>query len=753
VAVQADGKTVVAGYVDGADGFAVTRYNLNGTPDTTFGPDHNGTLVVRGGSSSANAVAIQPDGKIVVMGTWDLSDTRVLRFNPDGGLDRTFGGGDGSVTFDPVGIGDYATFYDTTLLPDGKILLGGDVTTGIFTSDRDLIFARLNPDGSFDHSFDGDGVKSIGFGGQESFGGMAVDYSGTPATNPDFGKLVVVATRYAADGKSSTLVVARLNTNGSQDAAYDGDGSGIVHYAGATHTEASAVVVQDDGRIVVGGYVDRTDFFLVRFEHNGPLDTTFGPEGTGWARINMGGDDIARDLVVAPSGGLVLGGYSVVLVPGGRENRYAIAYYTPNGLPDARFGGDGKITYSAGGTNVALATGPGRRIVFAGGDGMHAARVFDVGANLVYATTLSPTASETGPTSRGFIVFRLERLPVATRVYFDVGGTATAPTFRTIRDRSNDYTTDGLVFPIPILGGSSTPYVDIPANATFVNVVVTPVDDAVAEGNETAVFTIRTDAAYEVGDPRGATLIIADNDAPPPTVERAWVRGSTWKGTDGDALNTTFKEYLAAGGLGDAEYGYRVDTLGGATLPWTNLNQVVLQYTAPPTGAAIPAIGGVTLDGVRSDYTVATVEPIDPRTFLLTLDRSLGTLPAAQGGGSNGDRVTLSAPGGGGAFVLALNTLPGDADRAGNKVNALDLGFLKARANRTATEAPPATGPAYSPFADVNADGRINALDMGALKSRLNNALPIANAFGAASIVPLSHERDEGSRPTDVLRV
>src|SRR5206468_7275616 len=117
-------------------------------------------------------------------------------------------------------------------------------------------------------------------------------------------------------------------------------------------------------------------------------------------------------------------------------------------------------SYPVPGTTLqygALAYGPGRRFVVAGGPAMHAARFFDTGANLVYAVTLNPTASETGPTSRGFFVYRLERLPSPTRVYFDVGGTATAPFFRA---RNADYTADGMAFPIPILRHGSIPYVD-----------------------------------------------------------------------------------------------------------------------------------------------------------------------------------------------------------------------------------------------------------------------------------------------------
>ena len=716
VAVQADGKTVVAGWAGAAESVALTRYNLNGTPDTTFGPDHNGTITGFPGGR-ADGVAIQPDGKIVVVASYLSSDSRVIRFNPDGGLDRTFGGGDGSVVFAAVGGGRTSVFQNVIILPDGKILLGGYAVAG--DGNFNFAFVRLGPDGSFDDSFDGDGKKVLDFGGSEFFSAMAIDYSGTPATNPKYGS-IVVAGYYNGASVDEALIMTRLTPDGAHDTTYDGDGISVVPYPTGDLIVPVGVVVQDDGRAVVGGYVGNSVYFLVRFGHDGPIDPTFGPQQTGWVETRVGpAYTIASDMMKAPSGGFILTGHIRV----DDQSRNALAFYTPDGRLDERFAGTGKIIHSIG-SGGSLAAGPGRRFVVAGGPNMDAARFFDVGANLVYAATLNSTASESGPTARGFFVYRLERLPVATRVYFDVGGTAAAP--RIPRDE-RDYTSEGLVFPIRFPGIDPTPYVDIPANATFAVATITPVDDAVAEGNETAVFTIRPNANYEVGDPRTVTLTIVDNDAPPPSVAQVYARGSAWKGTDGDALNTTFKESLASRGLGDAEFGYRVDNLpAAATLPWVNVNQLVLRYTAPPTGAGIPTAGGVTLDGARSDYAVASVEQLDPRTYLLTLDRALGTPPGGAGG-SDGDRVVVSVPGGnaGATYTLALNTLQGDADRTFGRVNAADLAFAKSRQNRTATEVPPASG-AYSPFADVNADGRVNAVDLASVKARLNAAMPVA---------------------------
>lgn len=124
--------------------------------------------------------------------------------------------------------------------------------------------------------------------------------------------------------------------------------------------------------------------------------------------------------------------------------------------------------------------------------------------------TLNTKASEQGPKSTALIVGRTERLSVPTRVYLSITGTATAPA--SVRRTDSDYTMDGVTFPIFPRGG--TPYVDIPANQTFVLVTLTARDDAVAEGSETASFDILPSALYDLGTPAGTTITIADNDAP-----------------------------------------------------------------------------------------------------------------------------------------------------------------------------------------------------------------------------------------------
>src|SRR4051812_9699623 len=166
---------------------------------------------------------------------------------------------------------------------------------------------------------------------------------------------------------------------------------------------------------------------------------------------------------------------------------------------------------------------------------------------------------------------------------------------------------------------------------------------------------------------------------PPVGFSAAYVRGSTWAGNDNNASTLTFKEYLQAQGLGDTTWGYRVyDSSRNPALnpndilPWVNIDEIVLHYDSAPVGGGIPSPGNVVLDGVRSDYTVASVTQLDPQTFVLHLDRPLGNDTA---GGENGDRIRLHTPVG---PDLTLNVLQGDVDKNGS-VLANDFSAVKAR--------------------------------------------------------------------------
>ena len=161
-------------------------------------------------------------------------------------------------------------------------------------------------------------------------------------------------------------------------------------------------------------------------------------------------------------------------------------------------------------------------------------RLFDTGANLVFAQSINSTASESGPKTAGFFVFREERLPVATRVFFTVGGSAVAPTLVSTRFHSNDYTLDGMSSSIGKIGSPTNIFfTDIPANQTFASVVLTPIDRKLGDGDKTATFNIIQDPSYDIGNPSNVKITIKDLVNPANPTADAYVR-------DGTSANTNF---------------------------------------------------------------------------------------------------------------------------------------------------------------------------------------------------------------------
>ena len=340
VAVQPDGKSVVGGYSWNGSSydFVVTRYNLDGSLDSTFGSgDGIATIAVGTGNDLGYSVTLQPDGKILLAGASHNgvdNDFALTRLNNDGTLDVTFGGGDGIVTTDIAVNNDYARAM--ALQADGKIVLAGFANTG---ANNNFALVRYNSDGSVDTSFDGDGIVTTAVP-------IFSSHIDAIALQAD-GKIVVLGD--AQDGSGSDFAVVRYNTNGSLDTSFGGTGIVITAIGtGSGSDSPQSLVVQADGKILAGGTAYNGtdfDFAVARYNSNGTLDTSFGG-GDGISTIPIGsGNDSAYGMAVLPDGKIILSGKS----NNGSDDDFAVARLNSDGSLDTSFGGgDGFVTAPVG---------------------------------------------------------------------------------------------------------------------------------------------------------------------------------------------------------------------------------------------------------------------------------------------------------------------------------------------------------------------------------------------------------------------
>jgi uncharacterized delta-60 repeat protein len=215
MAIDASGRIIAVGQAakeDAAD-FALVRYLPSGSVDTSFGPSVTGKVTVDFGFKDvAEGVAIDAQGRIVVVGTSDEGDDRdwvVARLNPNGTLDTTFGPDHTGKIRMGFG-GDYDEAHDVAIDALNRIVVVGTEQDGI-TDDSDFGIIRLTSDGSFDSSFDSDGLLTIGFGDVDDAYAVTIDING---------RIVVVG----RDGAPARFAVARINDNGTLNANFDGDG-------------------------------------------------------------------------------------------------------------------------------------------------------------------------------------------------------------------------------------------------------------------------------------------------------------------------------------------------------------------------------------------------------------------------------------------------------------------------------------------------------------------------------------------------
>ena len=379
----------------------------NGDLDTSFGTD--GVARIDGIQPVYPAVAVQPDGRIVVcddiQGDGTGYDFYVVRFEPDGARDMTFGvGGAVAIPFDPLGFG-LDLCRAVAIEPDGHIVLAGYRDLGDFPDPqlRAMAVARIDADGTLDAGFGEGGILAFLFDGFDK-GALATSLA------IDAEDRIVIAGWVKAPNYAQRLGVARINTDGTFDATFGNGGQAtVVPPSDTVSDSANAVALDAEGRIVVAGARDRDAVVMrllddgsldatfgdggvanagldatlqppalwaiaidaddrpvaagsrwpnqgdntettiaVRFQTNGTLDPSFGADGVADVRFGLGGDyddqSSAAALAIQPDGKLVLAGTAV---RNGSRDGYAatVARLGTDGSLDTTFSGDGKAVF------------------------------------------------------------------------------------------------------------------------------------------------------------------------------------------------------------------------------------------------------------------------------------------------------------------------------------------------------------------------------------------------------------------------
>jgi uncharacterized delta-60 repeat protein len=357
VALQPNGKIVAVGPEE------LERFNPDGTVDEGFDPD--GDIL----ELSPTAVAIQPDGKIVLAGVDTTGpqggDFAVVRLEADGSLDPSFSG-DGIVETDFGGRHDRARAL--TLRSDGGIVVAGTSASLDEVPTRDFAVAQYLSDGTLDPSFSTDGKRTLNIGADD-LRAVVVDSSD---------RIVI------AGGASGDFTLMRLESGGSRDPGFSGDGRVSPGFPGLS--EALGLALQDDGRLVAAGTVESEDgpeLAIVRFDGDGTLDAAFSSNGKAVTDLAVGGGDVA----IQPDGAIVVAGRSAA-------GDFAVVRYLADGSLDPSFSGDGVAAakFPMTGEASALAIQPDGRIVAGGFDTVCDGRLgcFDGGALARYLVEAGP---------------------------------------------------------------------------------------------------------------------------------------------------------------------------------------------------------------------------------------------------------------------------------------------------------------------------------------------------------------------------
>lgn len=351
IALQPDGKIVVAGTgsVTGDSHFTIARFNSNGLLDPTFDGDGEKTVTIATTTyNGGNDVAIQPDGGILVAGLVQLGGIytadAVIRLTPTGALDGSFGGL-GYFWGGAYSSGPIATRLK--VLPDGGFLLGEYEMSGA----QDVLVYRASKTGSIDGGFGTGGLARLDWGANASYlTGLDVDANGR----------IVVGGDYMSASNGRNDVIQMLTPGGTVEAGFAGGGRFEPQYAGEQNL--ADVHFAADGKIVYafseGGVVS-----VNRLTPGGSFDPTFGQGGS--TTFKAGGQStVALATAVQPDGKVIVTGRS--FTPLGHA--MFTTRFTAAGIADESFGPAGTqliLPSPAARNGVDIAVQPDAKILVA----------------------------------------------------------------------------------------------------------------------------------------------------------------------------------------------------------------------------------------------------------------------------------------------------------------------------------------------------------------------------------------------------
>ncbi len=371
VNILPDSSIITAGYYsdytylpEGNNVF-LSKYHIDGTLDNGFGirgivKDTIGSI-----GSQILATAIQPDGKIVAIGTvgsgWSAK-ILLLRYNSNGTYDNYFGNGGIVITqIDTCSLGG-----SVAIQPNGKIIVSASIHNG---TNLDFGLLRYNSDGTLDNSFGTGGVviSTIGSG---------YEYNSSLKIQSD-GKFVLAGRTYTSSWAESKGLIIRFDANGLIDTTFGNGGATITSVGSAPgYCVFNDIALQSDGKIVSIGYsiedIGNGNYdnknLVVRYNSNGLLDSSFGANGVVLTDV-LGGGDIANSIIIQPDEKILIAGHSGEAYPD-ITSYITVSRYNDNGVLDVSFGTDGIVTTNVSGyeTNFAnsIKLQADRKIIVAG---------------------------------------------------------------------------------------------------------------------------------------------------------------------------------------------------------------------------------------------------------------------------------------------------------------------------------------------------------------------------------------------------